>query len=77
MALSKQHELHKRRFGRNLGVGLTLVAFPEFARKLHSFKDYKDEFPQRSLSNEALSGVGLCGPVKAVKSLTGSLKLLR
>lgn len=27
MALSKQHELHKRRFGRNLGVGLTLVAF--------------------------------------------------
>ena len=58
-------------------TGLTLVAFPEFARKLHSFKDYKDEFPQRSLSNEALSGVGLCGPVKAVKSLTGSLKLLR
>ena len=27
MALSKQHDLHKRRFGRNLGVGLTLVAF--------------------------------------------------
>ena len=27
MSLSKTHELHKRRFGRNLGVGLTLAAF--------------------------------------------------
>lgn len=27
MSLNKTHELHKRRFGRNLGVGLTLVAF--------------------------------------------------
>lgn len=26
MALSKQHDLHKRRKGRNIGVGLTLVA---------------------------------------------------
>lgn len=26
MSLSKQHELHTRRFGRNLGVGLMLVA---------------------------------------------------
>ncbi|WP_299784875.1 hypothetical protein [uncultured Marivita sp.] len=25
MSLSKQHELHERRFGRNLGVGLVLV----------------------------------------------------
>lgn len=27
MSLSKQHELHERRFGRNLGVGLVLGAF--------------------------------------------------
>lgn len=27
MALRPTHELHKRRFSRNLGVGLTLVAF--------------------------------------------------
>lgn len=27
MSLSKQHELHKRRFGRNLGLGLVLAAF--------------------------------------------------
>jgi len=25
MSLSKQHELHERRFGRNVGVGLVLV----------------------------------------------------
>lgn len=27
MGLSRQHELHKRRFGRNLGLGLVLAAF--------------------------------------------------
>ena len=27
MALSKQHELHKRRFSRNLGLGLVLAGF--------------------------------------------------
>jgi hypothetical protein len=27
MAFRPEHELHRRRFSRNLGVGLTLVAF--------------------------------------------------
>lgn len=27
MAIAKDHELHGRRFGRNLGLGLVLVAF--------------------------------------------------
>ena len=27
MTFRPDHELHKRRFGRNLGLGLTLVAF--------------------------------------------------
>ncbi|UAB89589.1 hypothetical protein I5192_02590 [Ruegeria sp. SCSIO 43209] len=27
MSLRKTHELHQRRFSRNLGVGLTLAAF--------------------------------------------------
>jgi len=27
MALVRDHELHRRRFGRNVGVGLLLVAF--------------------------------------------------
>ncbi|SMC89066.1 MULTISPECIES: hypothetical protein [Primorskyibacter] len=26
MSFGQQHEIHKRRFGRNLGVGLVLVA---------------------------------------------------
>lgn len=27
MAFRPDHELHKRRFGRNIGLGMTLVAF--------------------------------------------------
>ncbi|MGH1356407.1 MAG: hypothetical protein ACRBBS_15170 [Thalassovita sp.] len=27
MSIQVEHELHKRRFGRNLGVGLVLAAF--------------------------------------------------
>ena len=27
MAIAREHELHRRRIGRNVGVGLTLVAF--------------------------------------------------
>lgn len=27
MAFSRDHDLHKRRFSRNVGVGLTLVVF--------------------------------------------------
>ncbi|WP_309668279.1 hypothetical protein [Tabrizicola sp.] len=27
MSFHPEHEIHKRRFGRNVGVGLTLVAF--------------------------------------------------
>ncbi len=27
MSLRKTHELHQRRFGRNMGVAITLVAF--------------------------------------------------
>lgn len=55
----------------------SVVAFPAFARSLHSFAEYEDTFPTRSLSDEPLDGIGLCGPSKWVRSLTGSLKLLR
>lgn len=27
MAITREHELHRRRLGRNIGVGLVLVAF--------------------------------------------------
>ena len=55
----------------------TVVAFPAFARSLHSFAEYRDLFPSRDLSSEPIEGLGLAGPRKWVKSLTGALKLLR
>lgn len=54
-----------------------VVPFPEFARSLHAFADYRTQFPTRDLATERLVGLGLAGPEKWVKSLTGSLKLLR
>ncbi len=56
---------------------ITLVAFPAYARSLHSFDEYETAFPKRSLRTEQLDGIGICGPFKRVRSLTGSLKLLR
>jgi hypothetical protein len=57
--------------------GGMVVPFPRFARALHRFEDYLAEFPQRNLASETLDGLGLAGPEKWVRSLTGSLKLLR
>ena len=54
-----------------------LVAFPAFARSMHSFADYEAAVPTRDLIGEKIDGIGLCGPTKWVRSLTGSLKLLR
>nr|WP_313372427.1 DUF2000 domain-containing protein [Brucella intermedia] len=54
-----------------------VVIYPAFARSLHSYSDYEAEFPNRDLSGEIIDGIGLAGPAKWVKSLTGSLKLLR
>lgn len=56
---------------------LTVVAFPAFARSLHGFADYEAMFPERRLADEAIAGIGLCGPTKPVRSLTGAFKLLR
>ena len=54
-----------------------IVPFPAFARSLHDYRDYEATFPDRDLAGEAIDGLGLAGPSKWVKSLTGSLKLLR
>ncbi|MDS7597748.1 DUF2000 domain-containing protein [Agrobacterium tumefaciens] len=54
-----------------------IVPFPAFARKLHAYADYRQTFPERDLSAEEIDGLGLTGPTKWVRSLTGSLKLLR
>ena len=44
MALSKQHELHKRRFSRNLGLGLVLAAFVALVFGLTVVKVSNDDF---------------------------------
>ncbi|MGV1755499.1 DUF2000 domain-containing protein [Rhizobium sp. A22-96] len=54
-----------------------IVPFPAFARSLHDYREYEATFPGRDLSEEAIDGLGIAGPSKWVKSLTGSLKLLR
>ena len=53
------------------------MPFPAFARSLHLYADYEAAFPDRDLSEETIDGLGLAGPAKWVRSLTGSLKLLR
>ena len=57
--------------------GAVVVPFPRFARDPRRFEDYLNQFPRRRLAGEAIDGLGLCGPEKWVRSLTGSLKLLR
>ncbi|HEV7308045.1 MAG TPA: DUF2000 domain-containing protein [Ensifer sp.] len=54
-----------------------VVPFPAFARMLHSYADYEAQFANRDLSEEMIDGIGLAGASRWVKSLTGSLKLLR
>lgn len=44
MALSKQHELHKRRFSRNLGLGLVLAGFVGLIFGLTVVKVSLDDF---------------------------------
>ncbi len=56
---------------------LAVVPFPAFARSLHVYADYERELPARDLAAETIDGLGLVGPEKAVRSLTGALRLLR
>ncbi|MEM6480917.1 MAG: hypothetical protein AAF922_17800 [Pseudomonadota bacterium] len=44
MALSRQHELHRRRFSRNLGLGIVLVGFVALIFGLTMVKVSTDEF---------------------------------
>lgn len=60
-----------------LDAALAVVPFPAFARALHAYADYERTFPERDLAEEAIDGVAIAGPEKAVRSLTGSLRLLR
>lgn len=58
------------------GAG-AVVPFPAYARALHVYADYERAFPTRDLAAETIDGIGLAGAAKWVRSLTGSLKLLR
>ncbi len=53
MSLSRQHELHKRRFSRNLGLGLVLAAFVALIFALTFVKVTREEFalPQTEGAN--------------------------
>ncbi|MEM7076215.1 MAG: cytochrome C oxidase assembly protein [Pseudomonadota bacterium] len=44
MALSRQHELHRRRQSRNLGLGIVLVAFVALIFGLTMVKVSSDDF---------------------------------
>lgn len=57
--------------------GAAVVAFLRYGRRLHVFEDYRRQFPDRDLLAEPVDGVGLVGPGRWVRSLTGALKLLR
>lgn len=57
--------------------GAAVIPFPAFARAIHVFADYEKALGSRSLDDEEIDGLGLAGPPSWVKSLTGSLKLLR
>ncbi|GHD41891.1 hypothetical protein GCM10017083_06280 [Thalassobaculum fulvum] len=57
--------------------GATVVAFLRYGRSLHVFEEYRRQFPDRDLLAEPVDGIGLAGPARWVRSLTGSLKLLR
>ncbi len=57
--------------------GAAIIPFPAFARSIHVFADYQTALGTRSLDEEEIDGIGLAGPAAWIKSLTGSLKLLR
>jgi hypothetical protein len=52
MSLSKQHELHGRRFSRNLGLGIVLAAFVALIFGLTIAKVTSDDFAVPTQSSE-------------------------
>lgn len=56
---------------------LATVPFPAWARSVHDFAEYQQQFPLMTLQGETIDGLGIAGSAKGIKSLTGALKLLR
>lgn len=57
--------------------GAVIVPFPAFAAAVNDHAEYLAALAERDLGAERLIGLGLAGPRRWVKSLTGSLRLLR
>lgn len=57
--------------------GGVVVPFPAYARAIHDFAEYQADFAARHIAAAPLDGVGLAGPDRWMRSLTGQLKLLR
>ncbi len=57
--------------------GGALVLFPSLAETVHHYAAYVELVKRRDLGEEPLRGVALAGPETWVRSLTGSLALLR
>ena len=57
--------------------GAALVVFPVLAETVHHYAAYVELVKCRDLGEEPLRGVALAGPETWVRSLTGSLALLR
>ena len=53
MPFREAHELHKRRFGRNLGLGLVLAVFVALIFGLTVVKVTQTDFSQAGMSSEA------------------------
>ncbi|SHH73072.1 hypothetical protein [Cognatishimia maritima] len=56
MNFPEQHELHKRRFGRNLGVALALAAFVVLLLGLTVVKVTRGDFEPASVQQGATNG---------------------
>ncbi|MFY0597445.1 MAG: hypothetical protein JXQ85_13520 [Cognatishimia sp.] len=56
MSFPEQHEIHKRRFGRNLGVALVLAAFVALLMGLTVVKVTRGDFEPASIQQGADNG---------------------
>ena len=52
-SFAKEHEIHKRRFGRNLGVALTLAAFVALLMGLTVVKVTRGDFEPASVREQS------------------------
>lgn len=64
MALKVEHEIHQRRFGRNLGVGLSLVSFVALVLALTVVKVTRTDLAPHQLDGNNGAVQGTADPAK-------------